>query len=261
MNTLRKKNADVIADMSEQIDSMQRNRLKTDKEKSEMQMEIDDLSTNLEQVTKSKISLEKVTKNVEEQLTAAGYKETELSRDLGEINILKDRLMTENQEILKQIEEKNSLILQLTRAKNIYAQNLEEVKRSLDEETNAKTALAHAVQAKTQENDLLKEQYEEEMETKAELQRTILKCNTELVQWKTKYETDAIQRNEELEDAKRKITNRLQEAEDNVEATQAKCASLEKAKSRQTAEIDDLTTDLDTAKHVISAFEKKQPQG
>lgn len=66
----------------------------------------------------------------------------------------------------------------------------------------SKNALAHALQAARHDCDLLREQYEEEQEAKAELQRALSKGNAEVAQWRTKYETDAIQRTEELEDAK-----------------------------------------------------------
>ena len=66
----------------------------------------------------------------------------------------------------------------------------------------SKNALAHALQAARHDCDLLREQYEEEQEAKAELQRALSKVNAEVAQWRTKYETDAIQRTEELEDAK-----------------------------------------------------------
>ena len=66
----------------------------------------------------------------------------------------------------------------------------------------AKNALAHAVQSSRHDCDLLREQYEEEQEAKAELQRSMSKANSEVAQWRTKYETDAIQRTEELEEAK-----------------------------------------------------------
>lgn len=68
--------------------------------------------------------------------------------------------------------------------------------------SQAKSALAHAVQSSRHDCDLLREQYEEEQEAKAELQRALSKANSEVAQWRTKYETDAIQRTEELEEAK-----------------------------------------------------------
>lgn len=66
----------------------------------------------------------------------------------------------------------------------------------------AKSSLAHALQSSRHDCDLLREQFEEEQETKAELQRALSKANAEVAQWRTKYETDAIQRTEELEEAK-----------------------------------------------------------
>lgn len=53
---LRKKHADTVAELGEQIDSLQRVKQKLEKEKSEMRMELDDLSSNIEQLIKNKAS-------------------------------------------------------------------------------------------------------------------------------------------------------------------------------------------------------------
>lgn len=66
----------------------------------------------------------------------------------------------------------------------------------------AKSALAHALQSARHDCELLREQYEEEQEAKAELQRCLSKANGEVAQWRSRYETDAIRRTEELEEAK-----------------------------------------------------------
>lgn len=66
----------------------------------------------------------------------------------------------------------------------------------------ARVALAHAVQASRHDCGLLREQLEEEQEAKAELQRALSTANSQVVQWKAKYETDAVLRIEELEEAK-----------------------------------------------------------
>ncbi len=54
---LRKKQADTVAELGEQIDNLQRVKQKLEKEKSEYKMEIDDLSSNMEAVAKSKASI------------------------------------------------------------------------------------------------------------------------------------------------------------------------------------------------------------
>ena len=53
---LRKKQADSVAELGEQIDNLQRVKQKLEKEKSEYKMEIDDLSSNMEAVAKAKVS-------------------------------------------------------------------------------------------------------------------------------------------------------------------------------------------------------------
>lgn len=53
---LRKKHADSVAELGEQMDNLQRVKQKLEKEKSEYKMEIDDLSGNVEVTMKSKVS-------------------------------------------------------------------------------------------------------------------------------------------------------------------------------------------------------------
>ncbi|NWW10251.1 MYH7 protein, partial [Oreocharis arfaki] len=255
---LRKKHADSVAELGEQIDSLQRVKQKLEKEKSEMKMEIDDLSSNIEYITKNKANAEKLCRTYEDQLSEAKAKVDELQRQLTDVNAQRGRLQTENGELSRLLEEKESFINQLSRGKVSFTQSIEELKRQLEEETKSKNALAHALQASRHDCDLLREQYEEEVEGKSELQRNLSKANAEVAQWRTKYETDAIQRTEELEEAKKKLATRLQEAEEAVEAAHAKCASLEKTKHRLQTEIEDLSVDLERANSACAALDKKQ---
>lgn len=51
---------------------------------------------------------------------------------------------------------------------------------------------------------------------------------------------------------------RLQEAEETVEAANAKCSSLEKTKHRLQTEIEDLVIDLERSNAAATALDKKQ---
>nr|XP_020638054.1 myosin-7B isoform X1 [Pogona vitticeps] len=255
---LRKKHADSVAELGEQIDNLQRVKQKLEKEKSELKMEVDDLSSNIDYLTKNKANAEKLCRTYEDQLSEAKSKVDELQRQLAEVSTQRGRLQTENGELSRLLEEKESLINQLSRGKTSFTQTIEELKRQLEEETKSKNALAHALQASRHDCDLLREQYEEEVEAKGELQRSLSKANAEVAQWRTKYETDAIQRTEELEEAKKKLAIRLQEAEEAVEAAHAKCSSLEKTKHRLQTEIEDLSIDLERANSAAAALDKKQ---
>ncbi|XP_006761786.1 PREDICTED: myosin-13 [Myotis davidii] len=255
---LRKKHADSVAELGEQIDNLQRVKQKLEKEKSELKMEIDDMASNIESVSKSKSNMERLCRTVEDQFNEIKAKDDQQTQLIHDLNMQKARLQTQNGELSHQVEEKEVLVSQLTKGKQALTQQLEELKRQLDEETKAKNALAHALQSSRHDCDLLREQYEEEQEAKAELQRALSKANSEVAQWRTKYETDAIQRTEELEEAKKKLAQRLQEAEENTEAVSAKCASLEKTKQRLQGEVDDLMLGLERANAACATLDKKQ---
>ncbi|KAB0362897.1 hypothetical protein FD754_007053 [Muntiacus muntjak] len=256
--TLRKKHADSVAELGEQIDNLQRVKQKLEKEKSELKMEIDDMASNIETVSKSKSNVERMCRTVEDQFNEIKAKDDQQTQLIHDLNMQKARLQTHNGELSHQVEEKAALISQLTKGKQVLTQQLEDLKRQLEEETKAKNALAHALQSSRHDCDLLREQYEEEQEGKAELQRALSKANSEVAQWRTKYETDAIQRTEELEEAKKKLAQRLQEAEENTEAVSSKCASLEKTKQRLQGEVDDLMLDLQRANTACACLDKKQ---
>uniref|UniRef100_A0A8K9XKA2 Myosin heavy chain 7 n=1 Tax=Oncorhynchus mykiss TaxID=8022 RepID=A0A8K9XKA2_ONCMY len=256
--TLRKKQADSVADLGEQIDNLQRVKQKLEKEKSELRLELDDVVSNMEHIVKSKTNLEKACRTLEDQMSEYRAKYEEGMRSINDFSMCKARLQTENGELSRQLEEKDSLVSQLSRGKLSYTQQIEDLKRQLEEETKAKNALAHAVQSARHDGDLLREQYEEEQEAKAELQRGMSKANSEVAQWRTKYETDAIQRTEELEEAKKKLAQRLQDAEEAVEAVNAKCSSLEKTKHRLQNEIEDLMVDVERSNAAAAALDKKQ---
>ncbi|KAM9798824.1 myosin, heavy chain 7B, cardiac muscle, beta a [Syngnathus typhle] len=256
--SLRKKQADTVAELSEQIDSLQRVKQKLEKERSEAKMEADDLASTVEQLSKGKAAAEKTCRLFEDQLSEAKAKLEELQRQLNDSTTLKARAQAESAELGRKLEERDSTVSQLQRAKATFGQNVEDLKKQLEEESKAKNALAHALQSSRHDCDLLREQYDEDQEAKAEMQRALSKANAEVAQWRTKYETDAIQRTEELEEAKKKLVTRLQETEESMETANAKCSSLEKTKHRLQTEIEDLMIDLERSNAAAAALDKKQ---
>ncbi|KAM3592240.1 uncharacterized protein V6R79_015216 [Siganus canaliculatus] len=85
---LRKKHADTVAELGEQIDNLQRVKQKLEKEKSEYRMEIDDLSSNIEALVKSKeeqasnhlAKLRKVQHELEEAQERADIAESQVNK-------------------------------------------------------------------------------------------------------------------------------------------------------------------------------------
>ncbi|XP_045911523.1 myosin-7-like isoform X2 [Micropterus dolomieu] len=256
--TLRKKHSDMVAELSEQIDALQRTKQKLEKEKAEFRLEADDLATNVEQLSRSKGAVEKMCRVLEDQLNESRSRAEELQRQLTEVSSQKARAVTETAEYSRRLEERDAMIGQLQRSKAGVCQNSEGLKRQLEEESKTRVALAHALQASRHDCSLLTEQLEAEQEAKAELQRELSKANSQVVQWRAKYETDAVLRIEELEDAKKKLVVKLQTVEEAVEMSQAKCSSLEKTKQVLQTEIEDLVIELERSNTAALALDKKQ---
>ena len=77
--------------MSESMDNLTRVKQKLEKEKSEMKMEMDDLVSNIETVTKGKLSFEKMCRNLEDQLHEAQTKQDDFGREINELNAIRGR--------------------------------------------------------------------------------------------------------------------------------------------------------------------------
>lgn len=80
-------------------------------------------------------------------------------------------------------------------------------------------------------------QLEEESEARLDLERQLVKSNGEVAQWRSKYESEASARAEEIEELRRKYSIRIQEQEEQIETLIVKINNIEKQKSRLQSEV------------------------
>ncbi|XP_066529702.1 myosin-16-like [Hoplias malabaricus] len=257
-SALRKKHSESMAELAEQVENLQRVRIKLEKDKQVMKAEIDDLNATVELVQKSKLNAEVHVRKLEDNLAEVNSRLAEMERSQTELNAIKIHLSAENSDLSRELSEAQSKLTQITRIKTSLITQNDELKRQVDEESKARSAAVIGLANAQHDLDLMKEQLDEEQEGKAEMQRLISKLNSEVTTWRTKYETDAIHKTEELEETKRKLTARLQEAEEAAEAAQARAASLDKVKQRLQGEVEDLTIDLEKSNATAAALDKKQ---
>lgn len=141
--------------------------------------------------------------------------------------------VAENNDLSRDLEDVQSKLNQVTKLKASLTLQIDDLKRQVDEEnkvqvtTNTNTScdflvlrplvnclvsLSPPLQGRNaavvglanarHDLSLLKEQLEEESEGRGELQRLVSKLNADVTSWRSKYETDAIHRTEELEETK-----------------------------------------------------------
>ncbi|XP_044596092.1 myosin heavy chain, muscle isoform X7 [Cotesia glomerata] len=256
--SLRKKHNDAVAEMGEQIDTLNKLKARAEKGRHDIHAELNSARAAIDQVAREKAAQEKIAKQLQHQLNEAQGKLEELNRTVNDFDAAKKKLSIENSDLLRQLEEAESQVSQLSKIKISLTTQLEDTKRLADEESRERATLLGKFRNLEHDLDNIREQVEEEAEGKADLQRQLSKANAEAQLWRSKYESEGVARAEELEEAKRKLQARLAEAEETIESLNQKVIALEKVKQRLATEVEDLQIEVDRATAIANAAEKKQ---
>ena len=212
----------------------------------------------MEESNKMRLIAEKTGKGLEEQLLELSMRIDDSSRSMNDILSQKSRLQSENALLISQCEESELKVEAMVKAKQVLNIQLEESRNNCDEESRGKSSLAQQLRNLRSDYDSLKSSLDEELFNRGELQRKLVTAQSEAKDWKQRYETCGIGRTEELEDAKKRLTIKLTEAEEQVGQALAKVNSLEKTKQRLMCDMEDLMLDVEKANSNASSMEKRQ---
>ncbi|CAL8311079.1 unnamed protein product [Merluccius merluccius] len=230
--TLRKKNADSVSDLGEQIDNLQRVKQKLEKEKSELRLELDDVCSSMEQVAKGKINLEKMCRTLEDQMCEYRTKSEEGHRTINDFSMQKAKLQTENEEI-------SDLTEQLGESgKNIH--ELEKIRKQLEQEkAEIQTALEEA------EGSLEHEEGK------------ILRAQLEFNQVKAEIERKLAEKDEEMEQAKRNQQRVVDTLQSSLEAETRSRNEALRIKKKMEGDLNEMEIQLSQANRQASEAQKQ----
>merc|ERR1711881_133702 len=218
---LKKKHQDAIQEMSEQIDQLTKMKSKIEKDKSKINAEIQDGRAATEEIGRAKASSEKSNKNLLGALNDLGKKIEEANMTLGDFESQKRRLAAENADLL--------------RVAGDIANNV------ADNEARERSLLLGRFKNLEHELDGMKEQFEEELASREDINRQTAKAEAEGTMWRSKYESEAVAKAEELEMSKMKLQARLVEAESTIDNLNGKLQQIDRAKGKIEAEIDEMS--------------------
>ncbi|XP_078086747.1 uncharacterized protein LOC144504862 [Mustelus asterias] len=255
---LRRKQADAVGDLEEQVDKLQHAQQSLEKEKQALKINMDVMTSNIDQLARAKADSERRCHLHEAEASDAKLKMAELQRELKDLRTHAMKAKSEQGDLSQQLEERDTLIAQFTRMKVALNQQIGELKNHLEEDSKLRVGLSHSLQESRNDCEVLRGQLEEQQEERSNLQKSACKANADALLWKTKYETEGIQKLGELEEARKKLVSQLQEAEEKAEAVSSKCASVEKVKNRLQAEVQDLNAEVERSHAASVTLERKQ---
>merc|ERR1712158_39995 len=233
---LRMKHNNTMADLGEQIDSLNGNKVKSDKDKAE---------------------LDKQGKLLQASIVDSNTRLDEMARALNEAESTKKRLQVENQDLNRQIEELENAIANMNKAKISVPTQLEDTKSLSDAESKDRASLLTKYKMMSTDLKNLREKLENEAMRKSDALKALSKAQAETQLWKSRFETEGMGRIEELEGARNKLQAKIVENEELVDVLTTKVANAEKSKGRQAADLDDLSMEYERIHAAALITEKR----
>jgi len=257
--SLRQKHNNGMADLGDQIDQLNKMKAKIEMEKGNMERDLMECKTNLDDSLRERANMEKLSKLNQSMLVEANQKLDEMARALNEADSSKKKLSVEQQDLQRQLDETENGIAALGKSKISLTTQLEDTRRLADAEARDRAALLSKFKNINTELEGIRVRIEEESEMKSDLLKALSKAAAEVQLWKSKYETEGLGRVEELESNRAKLNARLQEAEETIDSLNAKVASTEKTKHRLEAELEDLQLEYERV-HSAAVISEKRSQ-
>merc|ERR1719402_110878 len=254
---LRMKHNNTMADLGEQIDSLSANKVKSEKDKANMELDLRDSRCDLEDAVKGKAELDKTGKLLQGSIVDANTRLDEMARALNEAESSKKRLQVENQDLSRQIDELEAAIANMNKGKISVSTQLEDTKSLADAEAKDRAALLTKFKMLSTDLENLREKLENEAMRKSDALKALSKAQAEIQLWKSRYETEGLGRIEELEMARNKLQAKIVENEELVDVLATKVASTEKTKSRLASDLDDLAMEYERVHAAALITEKR----
>merc|ERR1711881_135143 len=254
---LRSKHNNSMAELGEQIDGLNKNKGKSEKDKAGMERDLQETRAALDEAMRDRANIEKNCKMTNGLIVESNQKLDEMARALNDADSIKKKLQIEAQDLNRQIEETENAIAALGKNKISLSTQLEDTKRLADAEARDRASLLTKFKNLNTEAENLREKIEEESEKKNDVLRALSKAQAEIQLWRSKFEVEGLGRIDELEASKHKLSSRVQEAEEAIDSLNAKVASTEKTRHRLEAELEDLQMEYERTHATAIITEKR----
>jgi len=254
---LRQKHNNTMSEMGEQIDSLNKNKAKAEKDKANLERDLGESRAGLDEAMRERANIEKNCKMTQGLIVESNTKMDELARALNEADSTKKKLLVESQDLNRQIEETENAIAALGKNKISLSTQLEDTKRLADGEARDRATLLTKFKNLSTDCENLKMRIDEEADKKNDTLRALSKAQAEIQLWKSKFETEALGRIDELEGNRSKLVTRVSEAEETIESLNTRIAATEKSKHRIETELEDIQMEYERT-HAAAVITEKR---
>merc|ERR1712020_391224 len=254
---LRQKHNNTMAELGEQIDNLNSNKIKAEKDKAGMERDLQEARSTLEDAVREKAEMDKNGKLLQGSIVDTNQNLDEMARALNEADSQKKRLEVEKQDLERQIEEGENALAALNKTKISLTTQLEDTKRLGEAEARDRSALLAKFKNLTTELENTRERIEDEHNRKSDALKALSKAQAEIQLWRSRYETEGMGRVDELDASRNKLMSRISEAEETVESLNVKIANGEKSRGRMQSDLEELSMEYERTHAAAIITEKR----
>ena len=254
---LRMKHNNTMSELGEQIDGLNNNKVKAEKDKAGMERDLNETRQGLEESVRQKAEMDKNGKLISGNITDSHCKLDELARALNEADSQKKRLEVEKMDLERQIEEGENALATYNKNKISLTTQLEDTKRLADAESRDRSALLSRFKHLSTELENTKQRIDDEHQRKSDALKGLSKAHAEIQLWRSRYETEGLGRVDELETSRTKLMARIAESEETVDTLQTKIANSEKSKARMQTDLEEISLEYERTHAAAIITEKR----
>merc|ERR1719309_181607 len=164
-----------------------------------MERDLQEARAGLEEAMRERANMEKNGKMTQGLIVESNQKLDEMARALNEADCTKKKLQVESQDLSRQIEETENACATLQKNKISLTTQLEDTKRLADGEARDRAALLTKYKNLMTDAENMRMTIDEEADKKNDVLRALSKAQAEIQLWRSKFETEAMGRIDELE--------------------------------------------------------------
>merc|ERR1712013_12800 len=247
LSNLKRKQADAVAEMTEQIDALQKMKGQIDRDKALIMAEIADARAATDEVMRAQASQDKANKALLDTLNATNKKVDAANLTLGDYGMAKNKIANENSELFRIVGDLENNLNMIAKSKSALGAQLNDIKALCDNEARERQLLLGKFRNLEHEVDGAKEALDEEAAGRENILRLAAKAEGDAAAMRQKYEVEAVAKGEELEMTKMKLTASLDQAQVINATMERKAKAFDKTISEMKGKVDRLSYELDVS--------------
>lgn len=244
----RRKHQETINELTAHMETINKNKLKFEKESKNFHQQCEDLRYENETLAKARSVASASCKDLEHKLCDQQQRIDDSNRQINELNENKAKITSQNNEFKNRTSTLENELQQSNLNNKKICQDIEEARMQTENEMMLRMSMENKNRNLQSDYETLKGQCEEETEIKIELQRQIVRIQEEFRLNREKYEKECSLKVEEFEDSKRRGNSKFNDLQNQFTDLLSKNSTIEKSKMKLQNEIDHLQQDIEKFK-------------